>query len=118
RKACRSRCSSCRPRTRPGRRIASPRVVAALTSGAETLSRSSTAELRLNARTAIAGVAATAPLARGRAPIEGWTWVAVWVVLVPFLLALERMRSLGAALSVGLVASVAFAAQLAGCVRA
>src|SRR4029453_19194908 len=48
------------------------------------------------------------------ARIEGWTWVAVWVVLVPFLLALERMRSLGAALSVGLVASVAFSVAVLG----
>lgn len=60
------------------------------------------------------GAASTALLAGVGGLIGGPSWIAVWLVLVPWLLSLEGVRSLRAALAAGLLASVLFTVAVLG----
>lgn len=62
----------------------------------------------------LAGSGGTALLAALAARIAGPSWILVWVVLVPWLLALDRLRSKRAALFAGWLGAVSFTLAVLG----
>jgi apolipoprotein N-acyltransferase len=62
----------------------------------------------------VLGAGSTALLAAVGAHIAGASWIAVWLVLVPWLLSLEGVRSLGAAFASGILVAVLFTLAVLG----